>query len=40
MSKKANAKGKTAKKKRKASVKRTPSLFDLAGSSAGKATVE
>ena len=40
MSKKANAKGETAKKKRKASVKKSPSIFDLAGSGAGKATIE
>ena len=40
MGKKVIAKGKTAKKKRKASAKRTPSIFDLAGSGAGKATVE
>jgi hypothetical protein len=40
MGKKANAKSKTAKKKRKASAKSTPSFLDQAGSGAGKATVE
>jgi hypothetical protein len=40
MSKKANAKDKTAKKKRKGLAKRTPSFLDLVSSGAGKATVE
>ena len=40
MSKKVNTKGKTPKKKLKASAKSTPRFLDLAGSGIGKATVE